>query len=690
MSNLNEFDKQQEVSFDLADLFSFLWQKKLQILLTSAIIITLGFYYLQKIPKTYIATSTLLLDDQSGGGIGVPGLEAFTGRNQSKLDTHIEFIRSKQFIRSVVTSLDLHLESEFYPITGQSAGKPNLEHAVEVVLEDLSLNHINETDMIKVSLVSKTPELATKFVNQVGPMFFEFQAEKSRLRAEEASRWLNTQLQQIQGTLTESESELQQFLEKHQLVDLVSQISLVQSEISTLMREQLVNDKIVYELQSVVVQANRVIEQPTSLLGIPQIANNNVIVELRRRILQQEQLLSEVSKRYKYKHYRHITVSSQLKELKAELAQTLQQSVESLKREYQLVLGRQAKLTASLAEAQDRHSQLGRLEIELTKLTRKMESNQKLYEAFLGRLQETELLKDVSQQSNYAVIDYATVPKRPFKPNVPLSLIVITLLSGMLSTGFWLIAHLLSDKRSRFKQLLNTIQVPVLAELPRPTKRFLKNKSTNLFDERNQHFAFSEAIRSLRTFLLVNKIDDSENRIIAVTRITKSQKKSPLVLQLADSFSRLEKTLLIDCDLRQPSLAQLFDLPPNKPGLTSLLTRKAKLSECIYRPANTPLLVMTGGPEPQDPLVYLSKARFADFIEKLSIINERLIVDLPAINDFSDALVVAKLADAVVIEVDIDNISSEDLVLSIQRLRESGCPLKGVVLTNVKSKRKYK
>ncbi|TRY32064.1 GumC family protein [Aliiglaciecola sp. M165] len=688
MSGFEASDSKQEVSFDVADLFAFLWQKKIPIVLTIVVLVSTGYYYVKKLPKMYMATSTLLLDDNSGN-VSFTGLAALAGRSPSKMDTHIEFIRSKQFVRSVVESLDLHLEKEFFPLIGGSVGSPDIDHAVEVVVEDLTLNHLNETDMLKVSFVSKTPELAARVVNQIGPMFFAFQSEKSRERAEIASRWLNSQVEEIQGTLTQAETNLQAFLEENQLVDLNSQLALVQSEITTLMRERLFNEKIVTDLRSIVAQANRDIDDTGKLLGIPKIANNTVIIELRKRILEQQQLLGEISKRYKHKHYRFITATEQLQALQLELSDALQQSLVSLKREYQVVLQRQKMLTDKLNEAQSQHSNLGRLEIELTKLRRELESNQKLYEAFLSRLQETELLKDIEQQGNYSVIDYAAVPKRPFKPNVPLSLVVIGLLSSVLSVGFWLVMHLLSDKRSKIRQVLRAANLPVLAELPKPSKKHLKSKSENIFDERQQFYAFSEAIRSLRTALLVNKSEE-ENRIIAVTRISVKQNKSDLVIQLADSFSRMEKTLLIDADLRSPTIPKIFKLDPKRPGLTSLLSRQAKISECIFRPKNSPVQILLGGPIPADPLVFLSKQRFAGFVDKLSILNERVVIDLPPINAFSDAIVVSKLAHAVILECDVESITIEELKIGIQKLQEAGSPLQGVVLTNVKSKRKYK
>ncbi|GAB5381546.1 MAG: polysaccharide biosynthesis tyrosine autokinase [Aliiglaciecola sp.] len=687
MSNIEPFDNKQEVSFDVADLFAFLWQKKIPIILTISILVSAGYYYVKRMPKMYMATSTLLLDDQ-GGGVNITGLAALTGRSSSKMDQHIEFIRSRQFVLSVVESLNLHQEREFYPQVGPLAGKPDIDHSVDVVIEDLTLNHLNETDMLKVSFISRTPELAAKVVNQIGPMFFQFQAEKSRERAEISSRWLNTQITEIQNTLTETETRLQSFLEENQLVDLESQIGLVQSEISNLMRERLLNEKVLDDLKSIVVQVNSEIDDSAQLLGIPKIANSNVVIELRRRILEQQRVLGEVSKRYKYKHYRHITATQQLEALEAELDTALQQSVTSLKREYGVVVERQARLTEKLNDAQQEQSKLGRLEIELTKLRRELQSNQKLYEAFLSRLQETELLKDIEQQGNYSVIDYAAVPKRHFKPNILLSLIVIGLLSSIVSVGFWLLIHLLSDTRSKVRQVLRSLNVPVLAELPKPTKKQLKKQKANLFDEREQDFTLSEAIRSLRTVLLVNKAE-VENRIITITRVSKEQKKSDLVLRLADSFSRLEKTLLIESDLRNPGLANVFGLDIGRAGLTSLLTRQAKLSECLHRPKNSPIHLLTSGPKPADPLVLLSKSRFSGFVEKLAILYERVVIDLPPINAYSDALVVSKLANAVILECDIENITVEDLLVSVQRLKESDLPLVGVVLTNVKSKRKY-
>lgn len=688
MANVEEYEKSQEISFDIADLFSFLWQKKLPILITIALLVSGGFWYVKQLPKLYLASSTLLLDDKTSN-VGLPGLAALTGGSPNKMDTHIQFIRSKKFIQEVVEKLALQTEPEFYPLRGPLAGKPDIEHTIEVVLEDLTLSHINGTDMLKVSFVSKTPRIAATIVDQIGPSFFAFQAEKNRERAEQASQWLNTQVDDIQAALTLSEQNLQQFFEQHQLVDLDSQIRLVQSEVSALMREQLINNKALGSLKYTTELTKKYQQDTPALLGIPWILNNPMVTDLRRKILEQEQVLTEISKRYKYKHHKYIAAKSTLDGLNKELTQLLKQLVLSLLQEYEILQAEETELAAKLSKAHEKLSAYGRLEIELTKLKRDLESNQKMYEAFLTRLQETELLKDMEQQSNYAVIDYATVPKRAYKPNVPLSMIVITLLSSLLSVGFWLVIHLLSDSRNRIRQILRRVDVSVLAEIPKRRKFKDGDTIAHLSDVKSQQFAFSEAIRSLRTAVLVNA-PDKEIRVIAVSSASDKKSNSGLSIALADSLGRMDKTLLIEADLRTPTISKSFGLPKNHVGLTSLLSRQAKLSDCLHRSSHTPLTLLPAGPAPTDPLIYLTKTRFATFVKKLAIFYDRVVIDVPPINAFSDALVVAKSIDGIILECNLDNASVDSVLESIQRLHDAGAPLLGVVLTNVKSKRKYR
>lgn len=681
MNSINANNNEQEISFDLADLFSFLWQKKLRIIFSVSILVVTGYYFVSNLPKQYIATSTLLLSDQLSS-VNIVGLGALAGQNASQMNTYMEIIRSRNFIRDVADKLNLKKEPEFYPNT--SARIPSLEHTTEVIIEDLKLNHLNNTDMLKVSFVSKKPEVAAKVVNEIGAMFFELQLKEKRTKAETSMKWLNDQVSQLGEVLAESESKLQLFLEENGLVDLLSQLKLAQSEIATLMSEQIKNDRVVNNLHSIIEQIESQEGKNDSLLGIDKIASNASVRELVGRIINQKQVLSKISKRYKYKHYQHISASSQLQALQENLDEALKQSVNNLNREYKLELERQSTLVAKLYKAKLEHTKLGRLEVQLTRLERERESNQKLYEVFLGRLQENEIIKDIEQHGNFSVIDYAVIPTRPFKPNVALSVIVIFILSTLASVIFWLILHLVADKKTRFIGVLRNQNIALLGELPKPEKVKKSLEKDPLVRTRAPSKAeveYSEAVRSLRSELMIRS-DDTPIHTLLLTSVLQSKRRSKLAIELAESFSGLDKSILIDTDLRNPHIGIEFGFEQLTPGLTNFISRRCKFSDAIVREKGSQLSVMPSGPIPNDPLVYLTKPRFGGFIKRIGQLFERAVIETPAVNEFGDALVVSKFVDAVVLLCDLEKTEIGDLKDAIQNLQYAGAPLLGVVFEN--------
>lgn len=685
MSDLSAYQASTESRLDLADLLIFLWNKKFRIVFMSACLIALGTYYVLQQPKMYKATSILLIGEESQS-IALSSMAALSGNSTSKMDTHIEFIKSRQFIKSVVETLALHHQDMFIPSVNKQKTQPDIDHTVDKILADLSLSSVKNTEMLKVTYASVDPDISVELVNQIGPSFFEFRSVRSRDKAANASRWLNTQIEEIRTSLTASEQKLESFLQENQLVDITSQIRLVQGEISTLMNERLKTDKAYAELESTYQQIKRYRGDSANLLGIPYILNTPLVAEMRQRTSEFERRFTEIQQRYKFKHFRYIAAKTAVDNSRVEMEKLLEQLVVSLISEFEALQVRRKQLQQQIELAKTQHNKFGRLEIDLTRLRREVESNQKLYEAFLARLQEMEVLKDFSNQDNYAIVDYATRPKHPFKPRVTLSIALITIMSGVFSCGFWLLLHLISDRQTRFRQLLRKMDVPILAEIVKLNKTRSKGNIAAIVQEGQKNYQYAEAIRSLRTSVMMHS-GDTEHRVIAVTGVTKGDGKTSVAISLAHSFGKLEQTLLVDTDLRSPTIAQAYGLDVKHPGITNFVRKSAKFKDCLHKDSRSQLSIMPSGPVPADPMVYISKPRFAEIIRKLGIFYERVVVEAPPVNSFSDALILSKYVDGIIIVCDSDNTESSELVEAVQRLQDSGAPFLGVVLNKVKNVR---
>ena len=688
MPNTEKYTDKQEVGFDLGDLIAFLWQKKIRIIVTASAILFAGGFYIVNLPKYYTASSTLLLGSGEST-LNLPSSVAgFANPGDSKMDTYMEFIRSRQFIESVVIELGLQFQPEFQPVKPYGTEQEQLEHSIRYFLNNLSLSRLVDTELLKISFESPTPKLSAGIVNHLGPAFFEFYAQMRKKKADDASQWINSQLSLLETKLGDAEKDLQDFLRENRLIDVKSQIELARTEISALLTENLLNEKQLAGIEATVAQVKQREKNYDDLLQIPWVLQNPLVVDLRGKIVSQEQVLVELSKRYKSKHHKYISAKSMLDNLQLELVGLLDNLKASLEQEYNTLKVRRTALKNQIEVIKSQHSDLGKHELQLSRLTREVESTQKLYEVFVARLQETEFLKDLGNTEEFIVVDVAAVPRVPSRPKVLILLAVTAILSGFVSAGGWLALHLVSDRQTRFRQLLNNLDVPVLSQIPKLKKGLIGQSVADVVEKGQKNYLFAEAIRTIRTVAMLPARDSlKENRVIAVMGIKEGDGKSTISISLAQSFSKLEKTLLVDTDLRSPSIAKAFDIERDHPGISNFVGKGIKFSDCSVKLPDSQLTVMPSGEVPTDPLAYISKPRFANVVNKLGIFYERVVIEAPPMNAYSDALILSKLVDCVILVCDVEQTESAELLESIQRLRESGAPLLGVVFNRVKGLR---
>ncbi|KXI27594.1 hypothetical protein AX660_00880 [Paraglaciecola hydrolytica] len=671
------------MTFELADLFSFLWKKKFRLIFTSALIIVATGYYVSKLPKVYSASSTILLG-KGEQSLGLPSaLSNFSRGSNSETDTYLEFIRSRQFLKGIVDTLFLTKVAEFRPKRNESNEEKVSNYAIGILLNNLVLTKVGSTDLIKVTYYSQNPMIAADVANLIGPAFFSYHADMTKKKAGDTSVWLNNQLADLQDKLLKAENAMQVFIEEHKLIGANTEIELAKAELATLLQERMATDKALSDIQATVQSIEVANGDVAIMMQIPWVMNNPMVENLRNNILSKEQNFAELKKRYKSKHHKFIVAQGAINDLKTEQKNLLNRLAVGLKQSMATLVQRLQDLQKKIEVTKARFSGLSRYEVELVKLKRGIETTQNLYQVFVSRLQETELLKGLDKNKEFAVIDYAVIPQNPTKPRVVMLMSVTVLLAVVFSSGFWLILHLVSDRKTRLKQLLRSLDVPLLGEIPKLKTKASAKSIANVVDIGQLDRQFSEAIRSLRTEVLVRS-DNLENRIIALTGIKNGDGKTTLSISLALAFAKLEKVILIDSDLRSPAIAKSFGLDKDHPGISNLISRQVPFSECVFRHPDSKLRVLPSGPIPADPMIYISTSRFAQLIKKLGVVYERVVLETPSLDTVSDTFVLSRLVDGIILVCDVENTDNDSLIEAIQRLREMGAPLLGVVFNKVK------
>jgi capsular exopolysaccharide synthesis family protein len=197
-----------------------------------------------------------------------------------------------------------------------------------------------------------------------------------------------------------------------------------------------------------------------------------------------------------------------------------------------------------------------------------------------------------------------------------------------------------------------------------------------------QYRLFAESVRTFRTSLLLTQLDKN-HKVIAVTSSSPGEGKTTTSANLAMSLAQMGKVLLIDADLRKPSIAKRFDIPVFHPGLSNLIVGTEEFSECVYLEEKSGVTIMPSGQIPGNPLELLSNIRFDELIKTLKEKYDHIIIDTPPTQAVSDSLVVAQSADSVVYVVKSDLTRIKPIKAGLERLFEAKAHVAGVVLNQV-------
>ena len=200
---------------------------------------------------------------------------------------------------------------------------------------------------------------------------------------------------------------------------------------------------------------------------------------------------------------------------------------------------------------------------------------------------------------------------------------------------------------------------------------------------------FNEAIRTIRTGISLDNLEQP-HKVILIASSIGGEGKSTVALNLAHAFAQLENVLLLDADMRRPSIARALNLPKDMPGLSELLAEKSELAECVVRGGEGKVDVMSHGFIPPDPLQLLSSQRLANALLALRGRYDRIIIDSPPLLPVSDGLVLSKQADAVVFVAKSDATSTRHIKQGLELLAGINARVIGVVVNQLDTRKAAK
>jgi len=320
--------------------------------------------------------------------------------------------------------------------------------------------------------------------------------------------------------------------------------------------------------------------------------------------------------------------------------------------------------------------------IGYNELAREMETNRNIYTGLLERQKQIGVAGGIGN-NNISVVDPAVIPYTVYKPNKRLNLALGAVLGTFLGVVAAFLLEFFDDRIKNAVDLERLLPIPVLGLIPLVKQRDQANRLA-MMTQSDPRSPVAEAYRSLRTNLTF-ATSSGAPRVMSVTSSAPSEGKSTSCINIATAFAQIGKTvLLIDADLRNPSLHKLLEMP-NQDGFTNFLTGQATL-EAITRSTPVPgMYVITAGPIPPNPVELLS-SHHLDKVFKLISDNtfDMILFDMPPVLGLADALIVASRVEATLLVVAMGESRKQALQGAWQRLKLARANVVGVVSTKAR------
>jgi succinoglycan biosynthesis transport protein ExoP len=708
-------------------------------LLAVACLVTLigGAIHYAMTPKQFLSSAIIQIERRNMSPVGTgqnPWLENYW--NMEYYPTQYELLQSRGLAERVVKSLDLMNDPAFNPGAGPARdGKKGataeddqatLGRLAEQLRGGLTVDPVRNTQLVRLSFQSSSPEFAAKAANAFAESFIDMGVEDRYASAGKASTFLSSQIETLKQEITDKQTQLQTFSRRTDIVTLDPGSNVVLQRLAS--------------LNSSLMDAKKLrIEREARYHEVMTASPETVADSLRGEQLHMERDYETKLKTFKPDWPEMVSLKAQIEKGQQHLQEVVKELVEKARNgasgDYQSALRQEQSLESELTNSKKEAIDQSSAAVQFTNLKVEIQTRRELLDQLLRQQSETEVavrLQD-TRQSNVHVIDQALMPDGPFRPSLRKDLTYGMLLGLLLGIGAALAIEFMDRTIKSPDEIERRLGLPTLAVVQdiaevgktygyysayaygsgygyghgtppagsgeRPRVRASRNAPAGWLEKKKTPPAspaqielvphdrprtlISEAYRSLRTALLLSSA--REIKVIAITSAVAGEGKTATASNLAVVLAQLGRpVLIVDCDLRKPRLHQVFHVS-NRVGLVNQLTGTADPESVILATEVPNLWVVPSGPTPPNPSELLASARMRDWLRSMRERFDYVIIDTPPALAVTDATLVGVLADGIVLTLRSHKVTREEARVCRDRLSHADIKILGAVLNRYRS-----
>ena len=682
----------------------------------------LGLLIGSKLTPKYMATAAVVIDrtdaqllDVVDEGRGVPV--------DSTVDTEVELITSRSLLSRVMAELNLFDDPEFRPPVADSdtslavdlpeplptilasfpeswlravgAAEDGLTSAeaadqgkvaaaaLERFQRQLEVEQAGEATVIEINFTSRDPDKAARIANGVAEAYVNAQVEHKRRAAGSAASWLADRLTELQHDVERAEQEAAEFratqglfntgpgdggtLNDQKILDLNRQLVALRAE-----------------KRALEAKLNRLRSSDSEALA--EELNSPLIATLRGEEASLARQEAELAQTYGPRHPTMINLRAEIAGLRDKIRIEAERGLRGLADDLSTLDSQEQIIAQDLEELKQEDAREGQAEVRLRELERQAEANRQLYETFLRRYKEAQEQEQIIAP-DARVISAAETPAQSVTPGPKVFAMVGFTLSLMFGSLLAFLIEALDRRVQSGGAIERDFGVDVLGVLPLITSREARQRPAQYVAER-PFSGFAEAARSIVTGLRMS--EQGSAPVLMITSALPEEGKTTLSISLAAGAANAGlKVLLIDLDLRRPTLAERVAEAPVEGGLVDFLNGTLSRERLIQHEPRSGIDFIVVGGQPHNPLELLQSPKLRRLIETARREYDQIIIDCAPILAVTDARVATRLADRVILatrwrRTGSDAVGSALRILLGVRAEVAGCVLTAVNMNQYK------
>jgi len=690
-SNIIKEESNENDFLSLKDIYVYFYKYKFLILLILIVSILASYFYTKKQTKIYKATASIIINFKDK--TPVQQIKEYSYASFKEYDafynTEFERLKSKNLVTTLINNYNLSNAEYFKKIIKKNKTNKKIDLSA-LILGMLEITPIEDTNKVLISIAGEDTKFITELVNYYADNYIMYNKKRKTDHLKKSIVWLEKRVNEANSSVIEAENNLFEFKNNNKVLltlsedkrnSIIQKIHALDSKYNDMKLKRIAKEREYFFLKKI-----------RNLNNYHEFTKQENVEELKRTLLTKRNKLEELREKYNDETPKVLSLKKQIDNINTLIKKLEKNYREQVKNTYRLMLSKEKELLKLKKEALDSALVVEKNELKYKQNRRKADSETDVYKMLLMDLKKSNL-KLLLQTNNVEILDYAEEPSIPIKPNLKLNLVISVFLGGIIAFMIILLLIFLDQTIKTKEEIEEKYHLTFLGGLPKVTNVKISKEEYKDYQEiisiHDPRGSFAESCRTISTNIeLVNS--DSKKITMLVTSSSPMEGKTTIASNLATSMAEQGlKTILVDTDLRKPRVHKVFSLD-NKIGLTLFTSGSKSINEVTSRTKIKNLDVITAGIIPPNAIQILNGEKFDLLISELKKKYDRIIFDTPPVSMVSDALVISKKVNGVVLVTKYGKTNKHLLKESRDRFLFAKSNIIGVVLNQAIASKSYK